>query len=99
MKIGNAAQLDLFASSNRFLLGDCSSLEFTPVFWVAGGAPGASYSAEFRLLDLGTNGAVLSQSGTFNFDFAAPVPLPPAAWLLASALAAIGVSRRRAAAT
>jgi hypothetical protein len=95
MKIGDASNLDLFESSNRYLLGGGTALDFAPVFWVAGGAPAGTYSAEFRLLDLGTNGNVLSQGGSFNFDFAAPVPLPPALWLLGSALAAIGVTRRR----
>jgi hypothetical protein len=99
LKMGNSSTLDLFGTGNRYLLGDGATLDFTPVFWVAGNAPAGTYSAEFRLLDLGTNNAVLGQGGTFNLDFAAPVPVPPAVWLLGSALAALGVSRKRAAAT
>jgi len=98
MKIGNASSLDLFASGSRFELGEGSTLDFTPVFWVDGAAAPGIYSAQLRLLDLGSNGAVLGQSGHFFFDFAAPapVPVPAAVWLMMSALAGLGVVRRRA---
>ena len=98
LTVGDASTLNLFESSNRYALGAGDLIDFTPVFWVAAGAAMQTYSAEFRFLDLGVNGAVLSAGGTFNFDFApTPVPLPAAAWMLLSgALALVGARRRQA---
>jgi len=97
LTVGDADTLNLFASSSIYELGDGASLDFTPVFWVAMNAAPGTYSAQFRFLDLGTNGTVLSAGGTFNFDFApAPVPVPGAVWMMLSALVSgVTVMRRR----
>lgn len=97
LNVGDADTLNLFESGNRHLLGEGGEIDFTPVFWTLADAAAGTYSVQFRLLDLGVNDAVLSRSGTFNFDFApTPVPVPAAGWLLMSGLAWIGVVRRRA---
>jgi hypothetical protein len=97
LTVGDVDTLNLFAGGNTYLLGSGGEVDFTPVFWTAANAAQGTYSAQFRLLDLGANGAVLSRSGTFNFDFApVPVPIPAAGWMLASGLLWLGGRRRKA---
>lgn len=91
--IGDEDTLNLFQDSNFYNLGAGDAIDFTPVFWIATNATSAKYSAEFRLIELGTNGT--KDSGRFTIDVA-PVPLPTAVWLFGSGLMAIlGFGRRK----
>lgn len=51
--------------------GDDVNLEFLPVFWVEASAAPGTYSAEFRLVDVNTEGGrtPIPASGRFSFDF------------------------------
>jgi hypothetical protein len=87
-------------SSSRYI-GNRSeardALDFTPVFYTAISDIG-TYSATFRLLDLGTEGggaAQFAQSGTFNFSFQV-VPEPGTALLTGLGLATLAGRRRTA---
>lgn len=94
LTVGDASTLNLFESSSRYDLGAGDAIDFTPVFWVMAGAPVQTYSAAFRFLDLGVNGAILSQGGVFHFDFT-PVPVPAAVWMfLSGAFALLGIRRK-----
>jgi hypothetical protein len=79
-----------------YTLGAGNSLEFTPTFWTEGAAPSGTYSAEFRLLDLGSGGgrSPFAPSGTFNIDFQV-VPEPSTVTLLALGLGLLGVTSMR----
>lgn len=65
---------------NTYTLGSGDDTTFTPTFWTETSAPAGTYSATFRLLDLGnTNNGIFRESGAFNLDFqVTPVPEPPA---------------------
>jgi hypothetical protein len=96
LRVGNEVGLDLFAHGDTYTLGDGNSLSMLLLFWTEADAPTGPYSAEFRLVDLGSAG--LAPSGTFNLDFqvaAQPVPLPAAAWLFAGAVVALGGYARK----
>ncbi len=75
--------------SEPYILGDGNSFRFTPTFGVNAAAPPSSYSASFRLLDLGSGPTytTLPGSGTYNVDFqAAPVPEPSTMLMLGTGL-------------
>lgn len=92
--IGDQDTLNLFEAGDTYSLDDGALIDFAPVFWTAAGVAPGKYSAEFRLIDLASNGA--GDSGRFYIDVAA-VPLPAAVWLLGSALLGlVGIGRRRA---
>ena len=78
------------AIGQTYKLGEGNPFSFTPSFYTNDNAR-SRYSAAFRFVDL--NGT-LRDSGTFHMDFA-PVPLPAAAWLMASALTGLAVLKRR----
>lgn len=65
---------------NTYTLGNGDAISFTPTFWTETSAPAGTYSATFRLLDIGnTNNGSFRESGTFSLDFqVTPVPEPPA---------------------
>ncbi len=86
--------------------GDDFNFEFLPVFWVEAAAAPGTYSAEFRLVDVNTEGGrtPMPASGRFSFDFRVPgtpelsiartvtltVPLVLDGWSLESATNADG---------
>ena len=78
------------AIGQTYKLGEGNPFSFTPSFYTNDNTR-SRYSAAFRVVDL--NGT-LRDSGTFHMDFA-PVPLPAAAWLMASALTGLAVLKRR----
>lgn len=92
LSVGSPDTLNLFENGNTYDLGSGSSLDLSLVFWTAANAAPGKYSAEFRLIDVGSGGA--GDSGRFFIDVA-PVPVPAAVWLFGSALGAIGVFGRR----
>lgn len=78
------------AIGQTYKLGEGNPFSFTPSFYTNDNTR-SRYSAAFRFVDF--NGT-LRDSGTFHMDFA-PVPLPAAAWLMASALSGLAVLKRR----
>lgn len=81
-----------------FMLGAASNALFMPTFYTAATALPGTYTAQFSLVNLGSNSAV-GDGGTFFYDFAVPAPVPePGTWGLM--LAGLGimamVARRRA---
>lgn len=65
---------------DTYTLSSGDDISFTPTFWTDTSASAGTYSATFRLLDLGTtNDNSFRESGTFNLDFqVTPVPKPSA---------------------
>lgn len=73
--------------------GSGDDISFTPTFWTDSSASAGTYSATFRLLDLGnTKGGSFRESGTFNVDFT-PVP-EPSAFLGVGAFALLAFFRK-----
>ncbi|WP_018411253.1 all3515 family Zur-repressed PEP-CTERM protein [Methyloversatilis thermotolerans] len=82
LKVAANGDMDLFDSGNLYLLGSGNSFDFLPTFWVDSTAAAGTYTAQFSLVNLGSNTAV-RDSGTFYIDFAVPAPVPePASWAL-----------------
>ncbi|WP_447984293.1 all3515 family Zur-repressed PEP-CTERM protein [Nitrospira sp. Nam74] len=75
-----------------YVLGAGHSLAFTPTFWTEGTAPSGTYSAQFRLVDLGSDmgRSPFAPSGTFNIDFQV-VPEPSTATLFALGIGVLGI--------
>lgn len=96
LKVAAQGDLDLFDTSNVAALGDGQSLSFLPTFYVDSTAAAGTYTAQFSLVNLGSNQAVLD-GGTFYIDFAvAPAVPEPGTWaMLAAGLATLGVVARR----
>jgi len=91
LQVADQAGAPMFSAIGQtYKLGDGNPFSFTPSFYTNDNAR-SRYSAAFRFVDL--NGT-LRDSGTFHMDFA-PVPLPAAAWLMASALTGLAVLKRR----
>lgn len=94
--VGNA--LDVFGAGSVYALGSSVSFAAAPVFYLDGSAADGIYSAQFQLVNLGSNPNV-RQSGTFSYDFRVAQPIPePSTWLtLVAGLMAITAltSRRR----
>jgi hypothetical protein len=98
LKVAANGDTDLFDTGNLYLLGAGNSFDFLPVFWTAADAAPGTYSAQFSLVNLGSNLAV-RDSGTFHFDFAVAAPVPePGSWaMLLGGLFMIGlIAARRA---
>jgi hypothetical protein len=55
-------------------LGAGDLFTFAPVYWAEGTAPVGTYSAAWKLVDVGTGEARLGESGRFTFDFRVPAP-------------------------
>lgn len=91
LQVADQAGAPMFSAIGQtYKLGDGNPFSFTPSFYTNDNAR-SRYLAAFRFVDL--NGT-LRDSGTFHMDFA-PVPLPAAAWLMASALTGLAVLKRR----
>lgn len=91
LHIGAGAIADILLNpGDKHLLGEGNSLSFLPTFWTAGDAAPGTYSAEFRLRDLGqaSGRTPFAPSGTFNFDFAV---VPEPGTMVLAALGALGV--------
>lgn len=98
LKVAANGDMDLFDSGNLHLLGDGNAFDFLPTFWVDATAAAGTYTAQFSLVNLGSNTAV-RDSGTFYIDFAVPAPVPePTTWaMLLGGLFMLGwIARRRA---
>jgi hypothetical protein len=80
---------------DTYTLGSGDDISFTPNFWTDTSASAGTYSATFRLLDLGnTNDGSFHESGTFNLDFqVTPVP-EPSAFLGVGAFALLAFLRK-----
>jgi hypothetical protein len=76
LRIGTASAPYVLQEPGDFVIlgrGNRLTLQFAPIFWTEANAPGGTYSAEFRLLDLNPNSRRrIKPSGTFSFDFRVP---------------------------
>ena len=91
LMVGFGNNLNVFNSSATYALGSSGSFQAMPTFYVADSAAAGMYSAQFRLVNLGTNTNVAS-SGSFFFDFSVAQPIPePQTWaMLLAGLAVMG---------
>ncbi len=97
LKVANGNALDIFGGGSVYEIGSSKSFTFLPTFYVDQGAAAGTYSAQFSLVNLGTNNNV-RQGGSYYIDFAvptAPVPEPQTWALLGAGLLAIGMLQRR----
>ncbi|WP_373525102.1 all3515 family Zur-repressed PEP-CTERM protein [Nostoc sp.] len=72
LNIGDSAGFDIVNSvGDIYTIGSGDNFSFTPTFWTDAAAPLGTYSASFKLVDLGTgsNPIPFKESGTFSFDF------------------------------
>ncbi|MBD2530726.1 PEP-CTERM sorting domain-containing protein [Nostoc flagelliforme FACHB-838] len=72
LNIGDSAGVDIVKSvGDIYTIGSGDNFSFTPTFWTDAAAPLGTYSASFKLVDLGTDNHRIpfKESGTFNFDF------------------------------
>ena len=93
LNVGTDTDTNIFDGGDVYSLGDGAGIEFKPVFWVASDAPGGTYTAGFRLINL-TDGSDVTDSGRFYINFA-PVPEPETYALFGLGLLLLGVVRRR----
>jgi hypothetical protein len=89
LMVGFGNNLNVFNSSATYVLGSSGSFQAMPTFYVADSAAAGMYSAQFRLVNLGTN-ANVTNSGNFFFDFAQPIPEPQTWAMLLAGLAVLG---------
>ncbi|MCW5625389.1 MAG: PEP-CTERM sorting domain-containing protein [Burkholderiales bacterium] len=96
LNIGIEGDHDIFDTSDVYVLGDSLDFTFLPIFWTDAAAAAGTYSAEFQLVNLGTNTNV-RDGGRFYIDVAvAPVPEPETYAMVAVGLLALATIRRRA---
>lgn len=72
LNIGDSTGVDIVKSvGDIYTIGSGDNFSFTPTFWTDAAAPLGTYSASFKLVDLGTgsNRIPFKESGTFSFDF------------------------------
>ncbi|WP_407897729.1 all3515 family Zur-repressed PEP-CTERM protein [Scytonema sp. NUACC26] len=72
LNVANDSGANIFNSvGDVYAIGSGNGFSFTPTFWTSATAPLGTYSATFRLVDLGStnNRTSFKESGTFSFDF------------------------------
>lgn len=72
LNIANEAGTNILAQvGDTYTIGSGDNFAFTPTFWTNAAAPAGTYSATFRLHDLGnaSDRVAFGDSGTFNLDF------------------------------
>jgi hypothetical protein len=96
LKVAAGSSMDVFAAGagTVWALGTAGNALFLPTFYTSADAPAGTYTAQFSLVNLGTNSAI-GDSGTFFYDFAVPVPEPGAWALMLAGLAAVSLLARR----
>jgi len=97
LKVAAGGMMDIFGSSDTFTLGPSGNFTFLPTYWVDAGAAPGTYSAQFILVNQGSNSNARS-SGNFYLDFSVPTPVPePGTWVLfgAGLLGLAWLGRRR----
>ncbi len=98
LKVAAGGMMDIFGGSDTYTLGPGGSFEFLPTYYVATGAAPGLYTAQFMLVNQGSN-ANARDSDHFFLDFSVPTPVPePGTWaLFGPGLLALGwVARCRA---
>lgn len=97
LKVASGSTMDVFAGGvgSVLTLGGSGNLLMMPTFYANGAALPGTYSAQFSLVNLGSNATVLD-GGNFHFDMAVPVP-EPSTWalMLAGLAVALRVASRR----
>lgn len=92
LNIADSAGANILKSvGDTYTIGSGDNFSFSPTFWTDATAPLGTYSATFKLVDLGTgnNRTPFQESGTFNVDFrvkAVPEPSNTVSFSLAGLL-------------
>lgn len=97
LKVAQGSNTDVFAGGvgSLLVLGSSDELTFMPTFHVANDAAPGVYTAQFSLVNLGSNSAV-RDSGTFFYDFeVSAVPEPHSGLLLLAGMGLVAFQRRR----
>ena len=99
LKVAAGGAMDIFGGGDTYTLGPSGNFEFLPTYYVAAGAAPGVYTAQFMLVNQGSN-ANARDSGYFYLDFSVPTPVPePGTWALfgLGLLALTWMGRRRGA--
>ncbi|QDU58651.1 all3515 family Zur-repressed PEP-CTERM protein [Aeoliella mucimassa] len=88
LHVGNTDTIDLFESSDTFVLGDGETFRFDPTFWTEADASIGDYTATFMLTDLNSGTTGILDSGAFSLNFTV-VPEPSS--VVIAALLGVGL--------